>query len=131
MLEWTEEDDLLWEMGLVREEMAKDRGIPMIPVPDEEDDQETEMLYKWGSMHRDWLKKAQPKLYKELEETGELFFHCKDREEEAEEMVRMLTEKAEKKEPLPKEPWLLRVQKMEQRRREVEEIVKADLIYSL
>ena len=106
--------------------------IPNIIISDEET--RLPSLTKWGLMRRDYLKNHRPILYNELKLSGELFKHCYETEKCADErqtfMMKQMVAKNPISEDLKNTDPLRWVGHMNALKAQVEEIIRADLIYS-
>ena len=105
--------------------------IPDIGIA--EDEAALPSLTKWGLMHKSYLKNHRPIVYRSLLMSGKLFIHCHEIEEQATErmdfMIKQyaahyrITEELKAADPMK---W---VQEMNSIKSQVEEIIKAELIY--
>ena len=108
-----------------------DSLIPNIIIPK----QETKLppLTKWGLMRLDYLKNHRRILYTDLKLSGELFIHCHEVEEQAKNrmqfMMKQMVEKFPISEDLKDTDPLAWVGHMNGLKHQVEEIIKADLIF--
>ena len=105
--------------------------IPDIGIPEEE--ARLPSLTKWGLMRKHYLKEHRPILYTELKMSGQLFLHCHEIEEQAnnrmEFMMKQMVEKFPISEDLKNTDPLKWVGHMNGLKAQVEEVIKADLIY--
>ena len=105
--------------------------IPDIGIPEEE--AKLPSLTKWGLMHKNYLKNHRPIIYRNLLMSGKLFIHCHEIEEQATErmdfMIKQLAEHYKITEELKAADPMRWVQEMNSIKSQVEEIIKAELIY--
>jgi len=105
--------------------------IPNIVISEEE--ASLPPLTKWGLMRRDYLKNQRPVLYNQLKLSGELFKHCHETEkcatERKEFMMKQFVAKNPISEDLKNTDPLKWVGHMNMLRAQVEEIIRAELIY--
>ena len=106
--------------------------IPNIVMPEKE--ARLPSLTKWGRMRLDYLKNHRRILYTELKLSGELFQHCHEIEEQATErmrfMMKQMVERFPISEDLKNTDPLKWVGHMNGLKYQVEEVIRADLIYS-
>ena len=90
-------------------------------------------LAKWGLMRKHYLKDHRPILYTDLKLSGELFLHCHEIEEQACErmrfMMKQMVERFPVSEDLKNTDPLAWVGHMNGLRAQVEEVIRAELIY--
>lgn len=107
-----------------------DYFIPDLKLPDGE----KKSIGIWGQRHRRFLKENHKVLYMNLLTSGKLNSHLADINEQAEEMfsrlVKQLAEKEDVTEKLKAENQMLWVQRMNNIRNRVMEIVNAEFIYT-
>ena len=106
--------------------------IPNIGIPEKE--AKLPSLTKWGLMRKQYLKDNRPILYTDLKLSGELFLHCHEIEEQATErmrfMMKQMVERFPISEDLKNTDPLKWVGHMNGLKHQVEEVIRADLIYS-
>jgi len=90
-------------------------------------------MHRWGWMRHEYLKNHRPKLYAELKQSGELYAHCLETErcasERKEFMMKQFVAKNPIAEDLKNTDPLKWVGHMNALKFQVEEIIKAELIY--
>jgi hypothetical protein len=105
--------------------------IPNIGIPEKE--ARLPSLTKWGLMRKHYLKDHRPILYTELKLSGELFLHCHEIEEQACErmsfMMKQMVERFPISEDLKNTDPLAWAGHMNGLKAQVEEVIRADLIY--
>ena len=105
--------------------------IPNLILPHEE---ANVTLSKWGMMHKDYLEKHKKVLFSTLLMQGQLYQHCAEIENQAQDMFDVLIEQMKEAEGVTEQlkeenqlEWVCRMGNIEQRAREV---VCAELIYN-
>ena len=105
--------------------------IPDIGIPEEE--ARLPSLTKWGLMRKNYLKNHRPIIYTNLKLAGKLFLHCHEVEEQAtdrmEFMMKQMIAKFPISEDLKNTDPLAWVGHMNSLKSQVEEVIKAELIY--
>lgn len=105
--------------------------IPDIRIPEEE--ARLPSLTKWGLMRKHYLKDFRPILYADLKLAGKLFLHCHEVEEQANERMRFMMKQMVAKFPISEDlkntDPLAWVGHMNGLKAQVEEVIRADLIY--
>ena len=105
--------------------------IPDIGIPPEEANLPS--LTKWGLMRKNYLKNHRPIIYTNLKLAGKLFLHCHEIEEQAtdrmEFMMKQLLAKNLVSENLKRTDPMAWVGHMNALKAQVEEVIKAELIY--
>ena len=105
--------------------------IPDIGIPEEET--ALPSLTKWGLMRKNYLKNHRHIVYTDLKMSGKLFSHCHEIEEQATErmdfMIKQFAEHYKITEELKAADPMKWVQEMNSIKSQVEEIIKAELIY--
>ena len=105
--------------------------IPDIGIPPEEANLPS--LTKWGLMRKNYLKNHRRIIYTNLKLAGKLFLHCHEIEEQAtdrmEFMIKQMAAKFPVSEGLKKTDPMAWVGHMNSLKAQVEEIIKAELIY--
>jgi hypothetical protein len=105
--------------------------IPDIEIP--EDEANLPSLTRWGLIRKNYLKNHSRIVYTDLKLAGKLFSHCLEIEEQAHErmefMMKQLIEKNPVSEDLKNADQLAWVAHMNSLKAQVEEIIKAELIY--
>jgi len=90
-------------------------------------------LGRWGSMRLEYLKNHRTTLYMELKQSGELYTHCHETEQCAIERKEFMMKQFKAKNPISEDlkntDPLAWVGHMNALKHQVEEIIKADLIY--
>jgi len=106
--------------------------IPDIGIPEKE--AKLPPLTKWGLMRKYYLQNHHRTLYTDLKMSGELFVHCHEIEEQAEERMRFMMKQMVAKFPISEDlkntdpmKW---VGHMNALKHQVEEVIKSDLIYN-
>lgn len=114
----------------IRYELQGDYYLPCLKLPESDD----RPIGIWGQRRRRCLKEHHRILYYNLLTKGKLHTHLADINEEAEEMftrlVKQLSEREGVTEQLKAENQMLWVQKMNNIRNRVTEIVNTELIYT-
>jgi hypothetical protein len=90
-------------------------------------------LTRWGRMRLNYLKNHRPKLYADMKLAGKLLTHCHETEEQANErmefMMKQMVAKFPVSEDLKNTDPLAWVGHMNALRAQVEEVIRAELIY--
>ena len=105
--------------------------IPDIGIPP--DEASLPSLTKWRLMRKNYLKNHRPIIYTDLKLAGKLFLHCHEVEEQATEcmefMMKQMITKFPVSEDLKNTDPMAWVGHMNVLKAQVEEIIKAELIY--
>ena len=106
--------------------------LPEIGIPEKE--ARLSSLTKWGLTRKHYLKDYCPKLYTELKLSGELFLHCYEIEKQACECMRFMMKQMVNRFPISEDlkntDPLAWVGHMNGLKAQVEEVIRADLIFS-
>ena len=105
--------------------------IPDIGIPEEE--AKLPPLTRWGRMRLDYLKNHRRIVYTDMKLSGKLFIHCHEIEEQAESRMEFMMAQLVAKNPISEDlkntDPLAWVGHMNALRAQVEECIKAELIY--
>ena len=108
-----------------------DYNIPNLILPPEET---SIRLGKWGTLHKDYLKKHNRVLFTLLLSQGKLYQHCADVDNQAQQMFDTLVEQMKQTEGVTEQlkegnqlEWVQRMGNIQQR---ASEIVYSELIYT-
>ena len=108
-----------------------DYNIPNLILPPEE---ANIPLGKWGMLHKAYLHKYKKVLFTTLLTQGKLYQHCSEIEKQASEMFDTLVEQMKRAEgvteQLKAKDQMLWVQKMNNIRNQITEIINNDIIYN-
>ena len=103
-------------------------------VPDLKLPEEHRSIGRWGSLHREYLRKHRPVLYSTLVLSCELYTYLADLNEQATERCSLIIEQMAEAEgvdeALKASDQMLWVQSMNSIRNRAEEIIKHELIYT-
>ena len=103
-------------------------------VPDLKLPEEHRSIGRWGSLHREYLRKHRPVLYSTLVLSCELYTYLADLNEQATERCSLIIEQMAESEgvdeALKASDQMLWVQSMNSIRNRAEEIIKHELIYT-
>ena len=103
-------------------------------VPDLKLPEEHRSIGRWGSLHREYLRKHRPVLYSTLVLSSELYTYLADLNEQATERCSLIIEQMAEAEgvdeALKASDQMLWVQSMNSIRNRAEEIIKHELIYT-
>lgn len=103
-------------------------------VPDLKLPEEHRSIGRWGSLHREYLRKCRPVLYSTLVLSCELYTYLADLNEQATERCSLIIEQMAEAEGvdevLKASDQMLWVQSMNSIRNRAEEIIKHELIYT-
>ena len=103
--------------------------IPNSVIP--EDEASLPPLTKWGLMRKNYLKNHRPIIYTDFLLAGKLFLHCHEIEEQAKNHMEFMMKQLMERNPPPDKAtnqmgW---VGHMNALKAQVEEVIKAELIY--